>query len=219
MTLQQLIDAFRWEANDSGKPCFWTNPVLAQLASEGEREACRRGQYITDSTHSMCSLDVVPGEPLMELDKRIVSLRRVRLALGSAPLLPIASDALDLLHGAQWESHTGTPSLYVTDYQHRCIRLYPSPSVADTLFLSVHRMPLADLVNDDDEPEIRYEAHPALVQWMLYRAYARQDADTFDPQKSLRALAEFEREFGKKVSARNEEWARAGAPIEFSPIA
>ena len=125
MTLQQLIDAFRWGSERLGKAPLLDKPVLAQLASEGEREACRRRRYITDSTHSMCSLDVVPGEPLMELDKRIVSLRRVRLALGSDPLLPITTDALDLMHGAQWESHAGTPSLYVTDYQHRCIRLYP----------------------------------------------------------------------------------------------
>ena len=87
------------------------------------------------------------------------------------------------------------------------------PTIADLL------KPLVDLVNDDDEPEIRIEAQPAIVQWMLYRAYSKQDADTFDPQKAARALAEFEREFGRKTSARNEQWMRSDHVVGADPIA
>jgi len=57
------------------------------------------------------------------------------------------------------------------------------------------------------------------VQWMLYRAYMRQDADTFNPTKAAAALAEFVREFGEKKSMRNEEWIREGNSLDVSPLA
>jgi len=57
------------------------------------------------------------------------------------------------------------------------------------------------------------------VQWMLYRAYMRQDADTFNPNKAASALAEFVREFGEKKSMRNEEWIRENNSLDVSPLA
>lgn len=40
-----------------------------------------------------------------------------------------------------------------------------------------------------------------------------------DPNKSARALAEFEREFGPRVSARNERWRNSRHSITTQPIA
>ena len=70
-----------------------------------------------------------------------------------------------------------------------------------------------------DEPEIREEAHEALVEWMLYRAYSRQDIELYDEQKARSALASFEAEFGRKTSLRNEQWVRDGADLDVPPLA
>lgn len=219
MTLADLIDAFREESGDNGNPPFWTNERLARMATEGQIEACRRGYLLIDSASALCTIGVNAGDPLVYIDNRVVDIRRARLSLGAWKLQPFTVEEMDCGAGIQWETITGTPTAYVTDYQSGAIRLYPSPSVADTLLLMVSRLPLSDLVDDDDEPELRLECQPALVQWMLYRAYAKQDADTFDKDKSQRALAEFEREFGHKVSARNEEWRREKLVIGSDPIA
>ena len=75
------------------------------------------------------------------------------------------------------------------------------------------------MVADTDTPEIRPEYHPALVQWMLYRAYSKQDTETCDPAKAEKALAKFTQEFGEARSARNETWRRNRVETHIDPIA
>jgi len=52
-----------------------------------------------------------------------------------------------------------------------------------------------------DTPEINGVHHRHLVKWALHRGYQRPDAETFDPDKSARALLEFENMFGKRPDA------------------
>lgn len=218
MTLADLIDDFREESHDLGDPPFWSVSRLARLASEGQREACRRGDLLIDSTGPMCSASVTAGDPIVTLDPRALEVKRIRLASRGFQLCPVTTSQMDEC-ALTWEQDSGDPTNFVTDYQTGAIRLYPIPVADDELSLTVRRLPLVDMVNDDDEPEIRIEAQPALVQWMLYRAYSKQDADTFDPNKAARALAEFEREFGRKSSARNEQWMRSSHVVGADPIA
>jgi hypothetical protein len=218
VTLAELIADFREESGDNGTDPFWTDDRLSRLATEGQIEACRRGYLLIDSTSSICTVGVVANDPVVALDKRITGIMRARWSSGGFRLLPITCQEMDA-YSTTWENDTGTPTNYVTNYQSGAIRLYPSPTVSADLLLTVSRMPLNNLVDDEDEPELRDECQPALVQWMLHRAYAKQDADTFDKDKSQRALAEFEREFGRKVSARNEEWRRSALVVGAEPIA
>lgn len=215
MTLDDIIEEYREDSHDSGSPPFISDEWLTKRANQGEKEACRRAGLITESVHAMCSVSVAAGDPVVPLDPRIINIKKARLALDSQPLCPVRSDQLSF----DWESETGTPSHYVTDYQSGAIRLYPSPTVNDDLLLTVTRLPLKDMASGEDKPEIREEYHDALVQWVLYRAYGKQDADIFDPAKAAKALALFEREFGRKSSARNEEWTRQRHEIDAAPIA
>ena len=68
-------------------------------------------------------------------------------------------------------------------------------------------------------PEIRPELHRGLVEWMLFRAYSRQDTDLYNDAKAAIALGRFEAEFGRKTSGRNEEWVRRGSDPMPGPIA
>ena len=218
MNLRGLIDDFRLDAKDEGTPPFWSDAFLARVASQAEQEACRRGALILDSSSPFCSISFGAGDDLLQLDGRILEIRRARLSAANRRIYPVTIAQLDR-NNEQWESETGEPRAYVTDYQTGHIRLYPSPTTTDEIQLTVRRMPLADMVDDSDEPEIRPESHPGLVQWMLHRAYMRQDADTFNKDKAAVALAEFVREFGEKKSMRNEEWTREGNSLDVAPLA
>jgi len=218
MNLRDLIDEFRWEAADEATTPFWTDTFLARAASQAEQEACRRGALILDSSSPFCSISFGAGDNLLKLDGKILEIRRAKISIPGRKIDPVTSSHLDR-NSDQWESETGEPLAYVTDYQTGHIRLYPTPTAADEIQLTVRRLPLADLVDDNDEPEIRPESHLGLVQWMLYRAYMRQDADTFNPNKAAAALAEFVREFGEKKSMRNEEWVRENNSLDVSPLA
>jgi hypothetical protein len=218
MNLRDLIDEFRWEAADEATAPFWTDAFLARAASQAEQEACRRGALILDSSSPFCSISFGAGDNLLKLDGKILEIRRAKISIPGRKIDPVTSSHLDR-NSDQWESETGEPLAYVTDYHTGSIRLYPTPAAADEIQLTVRRLPLADLVDDNDEPEIRPESHLGLVQWMLYRAYMRQDADTFNPTKAAAALAEFVREFGEKKSMRNEEWIREGNSLDVAPLA
>lgn len=218
MNAGELIDAYRDESFDKAVPPFVKDDMLLQFATQAEQEACRRAHLLVDSASGMCSVSVSANEPLVDIDPRIINIRRAKLSISTYSLSPVRAEEMDRVNPG-WESHRGTPTTYVTDYQTNAIRLYPNPQVACDLTMTVSRLPMSDLRANGDTPEIRKEAHLALVQWILYRAYSRQDADMFDPNKAARALAEFEKEFGKKSSARNERWRNDRPQIDTPTIA
>lgn len=215
MDASGLIAAYRDESFDTNTPPFVADDRLRQFASQAEREACRRSHLLVDSTSLFCSISVSANAPLVTLDPRIINVRRVKTSISTYALSPVRAEQMDVVNPG-WESHVGTPTTYVTDYQSGAIRLYPNSQVPLTLSMTVSRLPLADMAANDDEPEIRNEYHEGLVQWMLYRAYSKQDSDLFDPNKAAKALNEFEKEFGKKASARNERW-QADRPMIDTP--
>jgi hypothetical protein len=218
MTLAELMEAFRDDACDNGDPPFWSDRQLIRFANEAQNEACRRGDLLVSSSGSISAYDVTVGQDIVPLDSRVVAIKRAILSTGSEPLSPVTTMQMDM-SSPGWESDTGQVVGYVTDYQSGAIRPYPIPTVADTLRLTVRHLPLTAMENDEDEPEIRSETHPSLVQWMFYRAYSNPDADAFDPARAAKSLAEFEREFGKKSSARNEQWMRSDHVVGADPIA
>ena len=215
MNAGELIASYRDESLDLATPPLVKDDRLLQFASEAENEACRRAGLLVDSLADFCFVQVDANDPLVPIDPRIINIRRAKLSISTYSLSPVRAEEMDRVNPG-WESHVGTPTTYVTNYQTNAIRLYPKQQVAAELTMTVSRLPLDRLSNKTDEPEIREEHHPALVQWMLYRAYSKQDSDLFDANKAARALAEFEKEFGKKASARNERW-QADRPMIDTP--
>jgi hypothetical protein len=61
-------------------------------------------------------------------------------------------------------------------------------------------------------PEINGMHHRHLIKWVLHRAYERPDAETFDPEKSARALKQFEDYFGVRPDAAMRKRANASRP-------
>ena len=218
MNASELIASYRDESHDKATPPFVKDERLLQFANEGEREACRRAHLLIDSSADFCVVSVSANEPLVEIDPRIINIRRAKLSISAYSLTPIRAEEMDRVNPG-WEKHVGTPTTYVTNYQTNAIRLYPIQQVSAELNMTVSRLPFKAMQSEEDEPEIREEYHPALVKWMLYRAYSRQDADMFDPQKAAIALADFEREFGKKASGRNARWQEDRVNIDTQTIA
>ncbi len=219
MTLADLIALFREEAFDTAEPYLWSSTVLKLHANEAEQEACRRSELITDSTSTFCAPSFTAGDPIVPLDPLITEVKRVRAVGQYVQLQQISALEMDRKRPG-WEFHTGTiPLCVVTGYETGKLRLYPNPTVGGSLSMTVARLPKADMTADADTPEIRKEYHPALVQWMLYRAYSKQDTQAADPLKAEKALANFEREFGRRQSARNETWRRERYETHIDPLA
>lgn len=219
MNLAGLIALYRLESGDDASPPFVADTSLMELANEAQEEACRRADLLKDSTTTaICTVAVTAGTPTITLDARIIDVKRVKMASETVPLAPAMLDEMDEASPG-WDTQTGKPRAYIPDYQSGAIRLWPNPTANESLALTVTRLPLADMNDLLDAPEIRASYHRALVQWMLYRVYSIQDAELYDAQKADKCLANFEREFGKRQSARNEQWRRERHNLTAAPIA
>lgn len=217
MTLEDMIALYRAQAMDIADPPFCSDELLTLYANEGQDEACRRGQLIRDASSPMCTVAYAAGDESVAVDARIVQV--LRAFVDGYPVDVIGSEQMDVfMPGWHASASAARPSKLVAGLSVGALHLWPTPSQAGQVKLHVLRMPIKKLANDGDKPEIRPELHPALVDWMLYRAYSRDDSDLHNDSKAAIALARFEAEFGRKTSGRNEAWVRNGAGVLPGPI-
>lgn len=204
MTMGELMDAFRARAFDTVVPYLWSDDEVREYADDAENEAAERARLLRDSTTAeICEVEVVADTAAYILDSRILSVERAKLDLGSSPLSLTSTPAMDAENG-RWESCTGTPSRMVLDAEQGTWKatLNPTPQVNDTLRLQVYRLPIALLSTDESNiPEIHPRLHIRLVDWMMARAYRKQDAETRDELKAQEHEAIFESAFGRRIDA------------------
>lgn len=205
MNLSEIITSFRNDTHDLASPPLWTDEELTEYANDGEREACRRARLIIDSEGDMCVIDMGIGDTTIDLDPTIIFVKRVRVTGQTLPLKRASwRDMDDSI--SNWEAHTGKIDKFISDWQTGKLRVYRIPTAPAILNLTVIRLPLVDMANDEDIPEIHLRYHASLLNWIKYRAYMKRDADTMDEALALKYLALFEEEFGKRSSAVDEEW-------------
>lgn len=220
MNLNTLITTAATRADDLEAGKLWSRAEWIEYANDAQNEACRRARLLVDSTTpDVCSITLTDGTATYDLHDSIIFVRRARLvnsADGTAltVLRRLHSDDLDRQVGPGWQEEVGQPRGCVVDMDDHQLRPYPTPDTDDwEVQLTVHRTALIPSANEtypmeqgDDVPEIRARWHIGLVNWMLYRAYSKQDSQCYNPKAAAMFLADFEIEFGKKSSAIDEAW-------------
>ena len=214
MNLKELIALYRAQSGDDNDPYFCDDPLLTLYANEAQVEACRRGQLLVST--SLVVLEA--GKELLKLDPAAIKV--MRAFVNRQPVSVLSVQDMDALHpGWQFDSPQPQTTHLVSGVTTGALHLWPCPSAQAEVLMTVQSLPSKRLCTDRDTPEIRPEAHAALVDWMLYRAYSRMDTDLYNDAKAAIALQQFEAEFGSKASVRNEEWVRSGAALMPGPIA
>lgn len=204
MNAAKLISTFRRDISDTVKPYFVSDESALLYLNEAQTEAARRARLIIDSTSPVSTASVSAGDPMVSIDPRIVSIRRIRLASQSEQLRKKQAREMDEVNPG-WDASTSqsTPCFAILDYATNQIRLYPTPQNGDDLQMTVVREPL-DAMEFSSEPEIAPRWHLSLIEWMKFRAYINDDTELYDEKKAARALGLFEQEFGPKRSASDE---------------
>lgn len=207
MTLEELIQEFRNKTTDTKVPYLWSDDEIIGYANDAEQDACRRAHLLIDSSGEAAQAPVYANDPLVELDDRVISVRRARMASSSIPLAPKTVRSMDdAVPG--WDSATpSSPVVFIPDWQTGSLYLFPPSSTDSTMMMTVARLPMNDMVKMKDKPEIKPRYHKGLVNGMLYRGYIKQDADTFDKAKAEFYEMLFIQEFGQKNSALDEQWS------------
>ena len=210
MTSQELIDFFRGLSADNTVPYLWSDTLLLRLGTEAQKEACRRSRLLVDSsTADLCLMTLPIGTQSITLDKRIIFVRRVKLASADLPLQKIHRKDLDML-APGWETAGASETVnYCTNYETGKMYFHTKLPAEDTLRMTVIREPLADLALSGPavNPEIPPRHHEKLVHWMFYRALNMRDVEEkYDPSVAKEELLRFEAEFGPQSRAIDEKW-------------
>lgn len=199
MTLVELIDAFRLRTEDTGEHTLWSDDEITFYLNEAEQEAAERALLITDATTAtVCQIALTVGVGDYPLHKSIIKIDRAKLSDGTQ-LVFTTREKMDV-YSDEWETTTGKPEYFIDEDNGR-ILVTPSPVVADTLTLTVKRLPLAPMSADADTPEIHTRHHYRMLDWALRCAYLKQDADTFNDDSARKYELAFERSFGLRQDA------------------
>lgn len=195
MTLKELRTQLRKalcdEVGSSDAQRFWKDAELNEYLNEGYTLFCSLTKIIRDSLSAVCTLtlDITGDVQHLPLSPLIIKIERVK---GSWSTTPLTETTLDEISGIQptWEDDTGTPDKYLLDYSSGYLSLNRSMESNATLRLTVRRLPLLALT-DAASPEFKSEYHHILKTYGLYRAFSKQDAEIYKPEKALFHLKEF----------------------------
>lgn len=212
MNLSELRTAFRDDVDDEVAPYLWSNDDFERYLNEAERQAAMRAHLLKDSTTGeLCKINVLANTSLYELDTRVYSVERAKLSSEDVPLSQIGYQELDE-KTAGWEDLTGTPTHFLTDWQEGYLRLYKTPDAVNTLWMTVIRLPMQDMTDDYDEPEINFRYHEDLLHWVKYRAYLKKDPETLNEAEAAKHLKLFEDRFGHLPDANVQRKQRNKTP-------
>jgi hypothetical protein len=221
MTLGELIKTCRRElADDSGgaKNGLVKDWQLIDYANDAENEACRRASLISDSsTTAICTIPVLTGVNIYDLDPRIIYVQRIKLLSKSQPLGKYTFKELDEFR-VGWETSTGTVEAIVTGMDTGKLQIYRIPIADDTIKLTVTRIPLVEMLALADTPEINQRFHRSLIFWMKFKAYDNQDSEIYDPKLSDKNYHLFEQEFGVKPGATSEIFDEINTPFDSDDV-
>ncbi len=207
MTLEQLRALYRTLARDSAAPYLASDADVDAFLNEAEDEAALRARLIhDDNTTAVCEIEIAAVALVyphtFTLHSSLYELTSLRIFIPAdgdpVDVALVSRDWLNKNH-PDWRECTGNP-IYAIQ-QDRTLRLVPPPAADGLLTLEGYRLPLAIMEADDDEPEISRPHHRHLVQWALHRVFGTPDSELYDPEKSAKALGEFERHFGLPVDA------------------
>jgi hypothetical protein len=205
MFLNDLIISAQNQADEViDKPdLLWSLAEWTEFANDAENEACLRADLLIDSTDAMTIIPVLSGTATYALDERIVRIIRAKISGGTEPLVKTSRRVLDATY-PDWENDSGTVRSWLPDDTNK-ITLYRKPNAVATLSLMVARLPVSPMLLVDkltQSPEIDTQYHLGLVDWMLHRAYSKQDSETLDKGKAKEHLERFTKRFGERPPAR-----------------
>lgn len=136
--------------------------------------------WANDSDSWLYQKDVCPY--LYDLDSSIIKVLEAKWTSRQWKLTHVSS--VKWQSNVWWEQVIGMPTEFATDLESGKLALNFRSEEADTIRLQVARLPLSDLSNDSDTPEIKEMYHYAFFNGVLALMYAKEDSDTINEKKA-----------------------------------
>jgi hypothetical protein len=174
---------------------LWSQEEILEYARDAENEACERADLIIDSTSGLTDISINTSTGTYGLAVTVISILSIKLEDGTEPLMETSERTLDLTVPL-WRTTTGTPRSFIKTPTNSII-VYPMPLTPDTVQMTVSRFPTTPM-SVSGSPEIDARYHTGMIEWILHRAYMKNDSETLNVDKAKDHQAKFEKFFGKK---------------------
>jgi hypothetical protein len=200
-----------WHNDDTG--LLWSNSEICRYADEAQQEVARRIGGILDQHTSIAinHITVTAGTQSYGYDKRILKIERIKYVKDASKdefvldrKTPFWMDA----NHREWElegnaTGEGVVQHYVEYTEEREIKLWRVPDAAGVLHLTTYRLPLSRLswTLRHRLLEIPEENQLDMVDWMMFRAYLKRDAETENPDLAAVHKGLFDERLGERPSA------------------
>jgi hypothetical protein len=214
MNVAKLVSLFRADVGDTAEPHLWSDEEVLSYLVASQVDLARNTGGIRDSSSSAAQIQISQGEPLATLHASVLKIHGARLASTGRPISVLSYADVYMNQATQRSlpfsfstiESQGDVKAIITDMDDGKVKVIQIPAADDTVLLIVDRMPLKDPVpavaaNPTATPpvvavaevplEVRAEHHIHLIKGMKGYAYAKQDADSFNPVKSAQFAAEF----------------------------
>lgn len=190
---------YYWEYDDRG--CFIPNAAVVEMLNEAQVELCRR-YPIKDSTSSVCQIGVVADEANYTLDPSILGIERVKLTTADRVLAKTTAWLIDTEDTRLLLD--GEVRYYHENLRDHTLTLVGTPAAADTLELSVLRLPVQSIAWGDEDSglEIAELYIEDLLLYAQYLAYSIQDFDLFDAEAANTAMQRYRSHVGEPITPR-----------------
>jgi len=202
MDVENMILTVREDLlDDTVEPYLWSDVKILRWLNRAQEEACLRQRLLVDETTSaITDITLVSSQGSYALDPRIVLVDRVVYDQKTIPKTTKAR--LDSTQPGWRELEPGEPLFYLQN--DLTIRLIPTPGPgedSETLTIRASRLPLVDLEDEQDIPEIPSPHHENLCYYAAARAFLLPDEDTQNPNLAGMYMQKFDLAFGPALSA------------------
>ena len=183
MDSTELRDQFRADVVDQVEPFLWSDDEVFSYMDDAQKMFCRLTGGLGDATSALTTITYNTATDWVATSPLILKIRDAFRAVDGRPIAVINYEDL-ASSGLRFDGRIDVPRALIIGMEADKARLYPFPSVGDSIRLVVDRLPLKPITDADQKIEIAAQHKTGLSLWMKARAYDKQDAETFDRNKA-----------------------------------
>lgn len=199
-----LLAQFRDEMDDAAAPYLWSDALIYSYIDDAQTMFCRLTDGIPDGTTvAVTQIEVLPATEWYDTHHSILKIREAYRTDTGKPLAVMNHEDM-ASQNMRFDGRTGPLGAMIIGIEDYKVRVWPVPNETVTVQMNVFRLPLV-AITGDAAMVVAPQHLINLLDWVKFRAYSKQNAETFDRTRAK----EFEDKFRAYCKAAKDEQHRA----------
>lgn len=201
MKTGDLLALFRKETDDVVEPYLWSDDEFFIYLNDAQDVHVRLTGGIADRRSALSKITYKTGDQFKKYDDRILRIKgawdednnKVTIQNYDSLEGPYLEDDYGRMsnNAGLDDGRTGNIKYLITDVEAGDIQFYPIPDHNGFVRMYIYRRPTNEITGAGSELEIPSFHHLNLLNWVKYKAYMKQDVETFDGARAKEFRSEF----------------------------